>query len=133
MKEYNRNSIPLAKHLRKNMTPWERRLWYDFLRTYPIRFQRQKAIDNYIADFYCAKARLVIELDGGGHYTTKQQTADNQRTTALNRADIAVIRICNTDIDRNFEGVCTYIDLAVKQSLPQSKPAVLTVPSSEEA
>ena len=65
MKDYHKDNIPLAKTLRKNMTPWERRLWYDFLRNYPVRFQRQKAIGNYIADFYCAKARLVIELDGG--------------------------------------------------------------------
>ena len=65
MKEYNKANIPLAKTLRKNMTPWERKLWYEFLRNYPIRCQRQKAIGNYIADFYCAKAKLVIELDGG--------------------------------------------------------------------
>ena len=68
MKEYNRENIPLAKALRKNMTPWERKLWYQFLRSYPVRFQRQKAIGNYIADFYCAKAGLVIELDGSQHY-----------------------------------------------------------------
>ena len=67
MKDYNKENIPLAKALRKNMTPWERKLWYDFLRYYPVRFQRQKAIGNYIADFYCAKASPVIELDGGGH------------------------------------------------------------------
>ena len=73
MKDYNKDNIPLARVLRKNMTPWERRLWYDFLRNYPVRFQRQKAIGNYIADFYCAKARLVIELDGGGHYTAEQE------------------------------------------------------------
>ena len=59
MKKYNKANIPLAKTLRKNMTPWERKLWYEFLRYYPVRFQRQKAIGNYIADFYCAKARLV--------------------------------------------------------------------------
>ena len=64
---YNKNNIHLAKNLRKNMTPWERKLWYQFLRSYPLRFQRQKAIDEYIVDFYCAKARIVIELDGGGH------------------------------------------------------------------
>ena len=72
MKDYNKENIPLAKALRKNMTPWERKLWHDFLRNYPIRFQRQKAIGNYIADFYCAKARLVVELGGGGHYTPEQ-------------------------------------------------------------
>ena len=75
MKDYNKENIPLAKTLRKNMTPWERKLWYDFLRYYPVRFQRQKAIGNYIADFYCAKARLVIELDGGGHYTAELASA----------------------------------------------------------
>ena len=66
MIEYDKRNIPRAKELRKNMTPWERKLWYEYLRQYPVRFQRQKAIGEYIADFYCAKARLVIELDGGG-------------------------------------------------------------------
>ena len=65
MKPYNKSNIPLAKNLRKNMTPWERKLWYEFLRDYPIRFQRQKSIGKYIVDFYCAKAKLIIELDGG--------------------------------------------------------------------
>ena len=59
MKAYNKSNIPLAKELRKNMTPWERKLWYEYLRLYPVRFQRQKAIGNYIVDFYCAKARLL--------------------------------------------------------------------------
>ena len=63
------------------MTPWERKRWFDFLRNYPVRFQRQKAIDNYIADFYCAKARLVIELDGGGHYSVEQAEKDAIRTS----------------------------------------------------
>ena len=83
MKSYNKENIPLAKNLRKNMTPWERKLWYEFLRNYPLRFQRQKAIGNYIADFYCAKAGLVIELDGGGHYTPEQAEKDNLRTKEL--------------------------------------------------
>ena len=68
MKAYNKENIPLAKVLRKNMTPWERKLWYNFLRNDPVRFQRQKAIGNDIADFYCAKARLIIELDGVCEY-----------------------------------------------------------------
>ena len=63
------------------MTPWERKRWFDFLRNYPVRFQRQKAIDNYIADFYCAKARLVIELDGGCHYSEEQAEKDAIRTS----------------------------------------------------
>lgn len=117
MKEYNKSNIPLAKTLRKNMTPWERKLWYEFLRTYTPRFQRQKAIGNYIVDFYCAKARLVIELDGGGHYTEEQIIKDNLRTKDLENMKLTVLRICNLDIDRNFRGVCEYIDLQIKKSL----------------
>ena len=114
MKAYNKENIPLAKTLRKNMTPWERKLWYTYLRNYPIRFQRQKAIGDYIVDFYCAKARLVIELDGGGHYTVQQIEADSIRTKVLEAMNLTVLRICNLDIDRNFSGVCEYIDSTVK-------------------
>ena len=124
MKEYNKANIPLAKTLRKNMTPWERKLWYEFLRNYPIRFQRQKAIGNYIVDFYCAKAKLVVELDGGGHYTTEQKGKDNIRTKELENMNLTVLKICNLDLDHSFYGVCEYIDLMVKNSLPQS--ALLT-------
>ena len=131
MKEYNKANIPLAKTLRKNMTPWERKLWYHFLRNYPVRFQRQKAIGHYIADFYCAKARPVVELDGGGHYTAEQMKRDEIRTKELENTNLMIVRICNLDIDRNFGGVCEYIDLTVKGSLPQS--ASLTAPSSEGA
>ena len=63
------SKYPACKRAEKNMTPWERKLWYELLGNYSVRFQRQKVIGNYIADAYCAKARLVIELDGGGHYT----------------------------------------------------------------
>ncbi len=96
------------------MTPWERKLWYEFLRNYPIRFQRQKAIGNYIVDFYCAKIGLVIELDGGGRYMTQQAEQDDFRTKDLESMKLTVIRICNLDIDRNFRGVCEYIDLTAK-------------------
>ena len=131
MKAYNKANIPLTRVLRKNMTPWERKLWYDFLRNYPVRFQRQKAIGNYVADFYCAKARLVIELDGGGHYTPEQAEKDEQRTNDLNAMHLTVVRICNLDIDRNFRGVCEYVDRLVQNSLPQSP--LVTAPSSEGA
>ena len=133
MKEYNKSNIPIARVLRKNMTPWERKLWYEFLRNYPIRFQRQKAIGNYIADFYCAKARLVVELDGGGHYNAEQKEKDNIRTKELESMNLTVLRICNLDIDRNLGGVCKYIDLAVKNSLPQSFASQNPAPSSEGA
>ena len=110
MKAYCKSNIPLAKELRKNMTPWERKLWYQYLRTYPIRFQRQKAIGSYIVDFYCAKAKLVLELDGGGHYSEEQIQKDMLRTRELESMSLMVVRICNLDIDNNFRGVCEYID-----------------------
>ncbi len=115
MKEYNKSNISLAKTLRKNMTPWERKLWYEFLRTYPVRFQRQKAIGNYIVDFYCAKARLVIELDGGGHYEKPQSQQDLLRTSHLESMNLKVFRICNMDIQSDFYNVCEYINEIVKQ------------------
>ena len=120
MIEYNKANISKAKSLRKNMTSQERKLWYDFLRNYTVRFQRQKAIGNYIVDFYCAKARIVIEIDGGGHYTEEQIYKDKLRTEYLNSKGLSVIRFTNTDVERNFQGVCEFIDIHIKQSLPQS-------------
>lgn len=131
MREYNKANIPRAKELRKNMTPWERKLWYNFLRAYPIRFQRQKAIGNYIVDFFCAKACLALELDGGGHYELRQAAKDDARTCALRHMGVSVLRICNMDVDGNFREVCEMIDLAVKMSLPPS--ASPTPPSQREA
>ena len=92
MKPYRKENIPRAKELRKNMTPWERKLWYEFLRNYPLRFQRQKAVGDYIADFYCAKAGLVVELDGGGHYEAPQAERDRKRTEALEQMGLRVLR-----------------------------------------
>ena len=115
MREYNKANIPLAKKLRREMTPWERKLWYLFLRAYPIRFQRQKTIGDYIVDFYCAKANLVVELDGGGHYTPEQTEKDCLRTRELENMGLKVIRVCNLDVDKNFYGVCTFIDETVKE------------------
>lgn len=117
MKDYNKDNIKLAKVLRKNMTPWERKLWYDFLRNYPVRFQRQKAMGDFIVDFYCAKARLVIELDGGGHYEKQQIIKDENRTKELEKMNLTVIRFCNTDIDKTFHEVCEYIDKFVKSKV----------------
>ena len=131
MKNYNKENIPLAKVLRKNMTPWERKLWYLFLKDYPVRFQRQKSIGNYIVDFYCAKAKLVVELDGGGHYTAQQIEKDSMRTKELEAMNLQVVRITNIDIDNNFNGVCEYIDLQVKRSLPPSFATQNPPPSSE--
>lgn len=106
---YNKNLIIAAKELRKNMTPHEKKLWYQFLNKYPIRFQRQKTIGGFIADFYCHKARLVIELDGNQHYTKDGLEYDDERTKILNAYDVNVIRFSNYDIDNNFKNVCNEI------------------------
>lgn len=116
-RKHNKNIVPLARALRKEMTPEERHLWYDFLRDYPVKFQRQKVLGNYIADFYCAKAKLVIELDGSGHYTSEGKMHDEKRTEFLSGYDLKVVRIINSDITRNFIGVCRYIDMLVNKAL----------------
>ena len=106
-----------ATALRKNMTKEERHLWYDFLRTYPVRFLRQKVIDNYIADFYCNRAHLVIELDGSQHYEEKGLLRDRIRTEKIEQRGLTVLRIPNNEVNYNFRGVCEYIDAAVKTAL----------------
>ena len=117
--KHNKQLVPLAKQLRKEMTKEERHLWYDFLRTYPIRFSRQKVLGKYIADFYSAEAKLVIELDGSQHYEDRNFQKDVERTGFLENYGLTVIRIPNNEVNRNFCGVCEYIDTAVKQSLSQ--------------
>ena len=116
MNHDKKNEI-LARNLRKNMTPWERKLWYCFLKDYPVRFQRQKCIDCYIADFYCFQAKLVIELDGSGHYNPESIKKDENRTKVLESYVLKVLRFCNLDIDKNFYGVCTVIDNEVKRRI----------------
>ena len=106
-----------ARALRKNMTKEERHLWYDFLRDYPVRFLRQKVIDNYIVDFYCHKARLIVELDGSQHYEKEGMLKDKIRTERIENRNLTVIRIPNNEVNENFEGVCDYIDLLVKETL----------------
>ena len=115
--DYNKKNIPLAKNLRKNATPQENHLWYDFLSSYEIRFQRQKSIGNFIADFYCHKARLIIEIDGSQHYTEQGAERDGFRTEVLSHLGLKVIRFSNRQINTNFRSVCDYIDAVVKASL----------------
>ena len=118
-RKHNRKIIPFAKELRKNMTKEERHLWYDFLRNYPVKFTRQKLLGKYIADFYCGKANIVIELDGSQHFEDEGLINDEKRTECLMQYGIKVVRISNLDALKNFEGVCMYIDNVVKQSLSQ--------------
>ncbi len=126
-RKHNAKLTENARVLRKSMTKEERHLWYDFLRTYPIRFLRQKVIDNYIVDFYCAKARLIVELDGSQHYEEKGLLKDKIRTEKIESRNLTVIRIPNNEINRNFKGVCEHIDLFVKNLLHRDNPPVKTV------
>ena len=114
---YNKKNIDLAKNLRNNATPQENHLWYDFLSKYEIRFQRQKSIDNFIADFYCHKANLIIEIDGSQHYSERGRLSDEFRTEILEQYGLKIIRFTNYQINNNFKGVCEYIDAVVKASL----------------
>ena len=122
--KHNKQLLPLARRLRREMTKEERHLWYDFLRNYPVRFRRQKILGKYIADFYCAEANLVVELDGSQHYTDGNVDKDAQRTAFLNEYGVKVIRIANNELNANFQGVCAYIDAIVKQivGLRQAPP-----------
>ncbi len=99
------------------MTQQERKLWYTFLRNYPVKFYRQRTIDNYIADFYCAEAKLIIELDGSQHYSEEGEKYDLKRTQHFESLSIKVIRFTNPQVDFRFEEVCIAIDDEVKKRI----------------
>jgi len=109
----NKKLKAFARKLRNNATRQENRLWYEFLRNYPIQLNRQMTILNYIADFYCAKARLVTPLDGSQHYTEVGASRDAARDDVLTALDLDILRFSNLDIDNNFSGVCETIIRAV--------------------
>ncbi len=99
------------------MTKEERHLWYDFLRAHPARFVRQKVLGHYIADFYSAGAKLVIELDGSQHFDDEHAAKDAERTSFIEQYGLRVVRIPNIDVNRSFEGVCEYIDKIVEEGM----------------
>ncbi len=117
MTKYNNNLIPVAKKLRENMTDAEKLLWYNFLKNHNVRFRRQKVIVNYIADFYCAKAKLVIEIDGKHHKLKDKAEQDDYRSDYLNALDIKVIRFTNDEIINNFNIVCNKINEILNKRL----------------
>lgn len=121
MLPYKHILIPRARELRKNATKQENHLWYDFLRNYPIRFQRQKAIGSFIADFYCHKAKLVIEIDGSQHYEEQGAAYDAERTTILESHGLKVIRFTNEEIDRHFMDVCEEIEKQVQLRIEEKE------------
>ncbi|WP_084669152.1 endonuclease domain-containing protein [Spirulina major] len=110
---YNKDLVSRAKELRKNMTPAEKKLWYEYLRTFQHRVHRQRPIDNYIVDFYCPHLKLVIEIDGESHYTKEAIEYDKIRTQILNGYGLKVIRFTNQEILQNLEGVCEKIEALI--------------------
>ena len=116
-RKHNKNLTSLARELRKNMTPEERHLWYDYLRNYPVKFLRQKVIDDYIVDFYCHEAKLIIEIDGKYHKDDAVYEKDMIRTEILESRNLKVLRIPNKEIHQNFKKVCEQIDTYVEISL----------------
>ena len=121
---YSRKNKQLAQELRKNMTRQERHLWYDFLSGHPSRFRRQKQFGRYIADFYCSSAKLIIELDGSQHYSEEGLAYDRERTAYLEGLGFKVIHIPNSEIDRSFDGVCSFINELVndrKNAFPRGE------------
>ncbi len=120
-RKHNSSLTGLARFLRKNMTKEERHLWYDYLKNYPVRFLRQKVIDNYIVDFYCHDARLVIELDGSQHYNKQGLKKDRIRTSRLENRNLLVLHIPNNALSHDFKSVCEYIDHIVTARLADDK------------
>ncbi len=114
---YNNGNLDKARSLRKNMTAQEKRLWYDFLKAYPIRFYRQRPIDRYIPDFYSSTAKLAIELDGDQHGEDLAREYDRVRTERLQAFGLEVLRFANEEVDRSFESVCHLINKTVKHRL----------------
>lgn len=113
------NLVTLAKNLRHNMTAQERKLWYTFLRDYPVRVYKQRIIGHYIADFYCSKAKLVIELDGSQHYEDEAMDYDRQREEYMKNEGIHTLRFTNTQVDRQFDEVCGEIDRSINLRIHQ--------------
>lgn len=114
---YNGDLILRARKLRREMTRHERHLWFDFLRSYPIKIYRQRSISGYIADFYCASAKLIIELDGSQHFFPEGLAHDTCRTAVLEQLDIMVIRFTNHQVDTEFPAVCAEIDRVIKSRM----------------
>ena len=107
---YNSHLKEKAKELRKNITRQEKRLWYGFLNSRKERWYRQRIINNYIADFYCPSAKIVIELDGKQHYYDENVEYDTVRTEIMNLYNIKVMRFSNLEIDNCFSDVCRKIN-----------------------
>jgi very-short-patch-repair endonuclease len=128
----NKNLTKTSQNLRRNMTNEERHLWYDFLKTYPVQFNRQKVIGSYFVDFYCHTAKLDVELDSSQHFDDTKCLHDAFRTEYLNNLGLDVMRIPNNEIWTNFPGVCEAIDQIVQERI-DPHPSCRTSPGRQAA
>ena len=113
---YRKTLTSRARVLRRDSTPAERKLWYEFLRERPEKFTRQKPLGNYVADFYCSRHRLVVELDGDSHFIDRAQVYDAKRTESLNAMGVRVVRFTNAQVTESFEGVCMEIQRVLEMA-----------------
>ena len=127
----NARLTPNAKSLRKTMTKEERRLWYDCLKLLPVTVNRQKVIGRYIVDFYCAAAKVVIELDGSQHYEDAALAADRERDAYLNSLGLTVLRYTNLQVNREFDAVCEDVYRHIVQRSTSSPAAAGASPQGE--
>ncbi len=110
----NEELLSRARELRRDMTPQERKLWYLFLRKYPVKVYKQRIIDSFVVDFYCASAKLVIELDGSQHYTDQGAAYDERRSICFSHYGLEVLRFSNADVDQRFNEVCEKIHTTIQ-------------------
>ena len=122
--EQNRDLLPYAKYLRKNMTKQEKHLWYDFLAKHRLKWYRQRIIGDYIVDFYCSKLKLVVEIDGGQHLRKNNLYCDDVRTLALQQEGIYVLRFMNNDVDYYFDYVCNEIEKYINERLEKRMDSI---------
>ena len=113
----NGEMLPRARELRRSMTPQEQKLWYRFLRKYPVKIYKQRIVESFIVDFYCSKALLVIEVDGSQHYTEQGEAYDLERSAVLERYGLIVLRFSNLEVEQEFDGVCTLIDKTIQSRM----------------
>ena len=116
----NNDMLDVARKLRRDLTPQERKLWYNFLRGYPVKVYKQRIIESFIVDFYCAEARLVIELDGSQHYTEQGKEYDEERSQILLAYGLKILRFPNNLVDRHFDAVCEQIHNTIQERLDES-------------
>ena len=123
---YNEDLKINSQNLRKNMTPEEKHLWYDFLKLLPFTVKRQKIIGNYIVDFYIASKKIAIEIDGIQHEMPANKDNDEIRDQYLAEREVKVLRYTNRVLRERFDFVCMDILEHIGMTFEQFKPHLLS-------